>query len=64
MLSVAMNTAPDWSQAEQKFLFTRSVKIIDNSHFSIGERCNCFDYFTKEGIARNCFTNSRTATKF
>jgi len=59
-----MNTAPDWSQEEQKFINARSVKIIDSSHFSIEERCICFDFFTKEGTARNCFTNPGTATKF
>jgi hypothetical protein len=64
ILSVAINITPDWSKDEQKFLFTLSVKMIDNSHFSIEERCNYFGYFTKEGIERNCFTNSRTATKF
>jgi len=40
-----MNTTPDWSQKVQKFLYTLSVKIIDNSHFSIEERCNCFDCY-------------------
>jgi hypothetical protein len=61
ILSVAINITPDWSKDEQKF---RSVKMIDNSHFSIEERCNYFGYFTKAGIERNCFINSRTATKF